>query len=70
VAGYTGTIGGTCAVDGTITLSPGDELSCTITNDDVQAQLTVTKIVTKLKISLMWTLLQPAANSRGVCSWH
>ncbi|MGH9909271.1 MAG: beta strand repeat-containing protein, partial [Nitrososphaerales archaeon] len=33
-SGYTGTITGDCASDGTITLNPGDVKSCTITNDD------------------------------------
>jgi hypothetical protein len=32
--GYTATIGGDCAADGTITLNPGDVKTCTITNDD------------------------------------
>ncbi|HEY3239741.1 MAG TPA: hypothetical protein VGL92_09270, partial [Acidimicrobiia bacterium] len=46
LAGYTGTIGGDCAADGTITLSLGQVANCTITNDDNPATLTVTKIVT------------------------
>ncbi len=32
---YAATIGGDCATDGTITLAPGEEKSCTITNDDI-----------------------------------
>ena len=44
--GYTATIGGDCAADGTVTTVPGDDLTCTITNDDQGATLTVTKIVT------------------------
>jgi prealbumin domain-containing protein/beta-propeller repeat-containing protein len=47
--GYTATIGGDCAADGSITLNPGDVKTCTITNNDnpppQQAQLTVTKNV-------------------------
>ena len=39
-------ISGDCAADGTITVVAGDDLTCTITNDDVGASLTVTKIVT------------------------
>ncbi len=39
-------ISGDCAADGTITVEAGDDLTCTITNDDVGASLTVTKIVT------------------------
>jgi hypothetical protein len=35
-SGYTATIGGDCAADGTITLSLGDAKTCTITNDDIQ----------------------------------
>jgi hypothetical protein len=34
-AGYTTTIGGDCAADGTITLALGDVMTCTITNDDI-----------------------------------
>jgi hypothetical protein len=45
VTGYTATITGDCAADGSVTLNPGDVKSCTITNDDVAAKLTVTKIV-------------------------
>ncbi|HET7113714.1 MAG TPA: hypothetical protein VFI57_08725, partial [Pyrinomonadaceae bacterium] len=44
-AGYTATIGGDCAADGTITLAAGDDKSCTITNDDKAAKLIVIKHV-------------------------
>src|SRR3990167_3959058 len=44
--GYTTTITGDCAADGSVTLAPGDVKSCTITNDDQQAYITVTKVVT------------------------
>ena len=37
--------GGDCASDGTITLQPGDNKICTITNDDIAPKLTVIKIV-------------------------
>ncbi len=43
---YVGTIGGDCAPDGTITLAPGDNRTCTVTNDDVPPELIVTKRVT------------------------
>src|SRR3989344_660271 len=46
VDGYVGTIGGDCAADGSITLSPGEDATCTITNDDVAPGLTVIKSVT------------------------
>ena len=46
MAGYMGTISGDCAPDGTVTLAPGDVKSCTITNDDIQPLLKITKIVT------------------------
>ncbi len=36
---------GDCAADGTITLSPGQNATCSITNDDVAATLTVIKEV-------------------------
>ena len=35
VSGYAGTMSGDCAANGTITLSPGEHRTCTITNDDV-----------------------------------
>ena len=44
-AGYTATIGGDCAADGSITLAAGDDKSCTITNDDKAAKLIVIKHV-------------------------
>ena len=44
--GYSASVwGGDCAADGTITLNEGDNKTCTITNDDIQPLLTVTKIV-------------------------
>ena len=43
--GYTATIGGDCAADGSITLAAGDDKSCTITNDDKPAKLIVIKHV-------------------------
>src|SRR5204863_325056 len=44
-ANYTGVIGGACAADGSITLSAGQNASCTITNTFHQPGVTVTKIV-------------------------
>jgi uncharacterized repeat protein (TIGR01451 family) len=44
--GYIASVwGGDCAANGSITLAPGDNKTCTITNDDIQPKLTVTKIV-------------------------
>jgi hypothetical protein len=43
--GYTESIGGDCAPDGSISLGWGSVKSCTITNNDIQPKLTVTKIV-------------------------
>ncbi len=37
---------GDCAVDGTITLLPGENKTCYVTNDDISAQITVTVSVT------------------------
>lgn len=34
-SGYTTTIGGDCAADGTVTLALGDVKTCTVTNDDI-----------------------------------
>jgi len=44
--GYTASAwGGDCAADGTITLTPGDNKTCTITNDDKAPKLTLVKTV-------------------------
>src|SRR5207247_1440216 len=44
--GYTASAwGGDCAANGTITLAPGDNKTCTITNDDKAATLTLVKTV-------------------------
>lgn len=43
--GYTATITGDCASDGTITLAVGDVQTCTITNDDLPGTLIVNKVV-------------------------
>ena len=43
--GYTATIGGDCAADGSITLAAGDDKTCTITNDDKPGKLIVIKHV-------------------------
>jgi hypothetical protein len=42
--GYSQTITGDCASDGTITLALGDDKSCTITNNDISPTLTVNKV--------------------------
>ena len=41
-----GSWGGDCAADGSITLVPGQNASCTITNDDQPSTLTLVKTVT------------------------
>jgi uncharacterized repeat protein (TIGR01451 family) len=46
VTGYIGTIGGDCAANGSVSLSLGENKTCSIVNTDVQPKLTVTKIVT------------------------
>jgi uncharacterized repeat protein (TIGR01451 family) len=43
--GYTESVSGDCAADGTITLAAGDDKTCTVTNDDVAPTLTVIKRV-------------------------
>jgi hypothetical protein len=44
--GYVGVIGGDCDANGDVTLLPGDDKECTITNSDVAAGLTVIKQIT------------------------
>ena len=36
---------GACAADGSVTLLPGDDTTCTITNDDIPPSLTLNKVV-------------------------
>lgn len=45
LAGYTMVIGGDCASDGSITVDLADVKACSITYDDIQPLLTVTKVV-------------------------
>jgi parallel beta-helix repeat protein len=46
-SGYSGPVfSDDCDSSGSITLSPGDVKACTVTNDDIQPKLTVTKVVT------------------------
>ena len=44
-AGYSATIGGDCDANGNVSLAIGQSKVCTLTNDDIPARLTVTKIV-------------------------
>ncbi len=46
VSGYQASFGGDCDSSGQITLNPGDVKSCTITNDDIPASITLIKDVT------------------------
>ncbi|MDO8430683.1 MAG: TasA family protein [Candidatus Taylorbacteria bacterium] len=48
VSGYVATFSGDCDSQGSITLNPGDEKTCTITNDDLSANITLIKQVTGL----------------------
>jgi uncharacterized repeat protein (TIGR01451 family) len=44
--GYAASIwGGDCATNGSVTLAVGDNKTCTITNNDIQPKLTLTKVV-------------------------
>ncbi len=45
VYGYTGSITGDCASNGSLTMVIGGVYHCTITNDDIAPKLTVTKVV-------------------------
>ncbi len=46
LTGYAaGAWGGDCAANGTITLAPGENKTCTIANNDIAPKLTITKIV-------------------------
>lgn len=69
--GYTETIGGNCASDGTISLSPGDDLTCTITNNDNAPSLTLDKIVANdnggTALESAWTLTADGGNA-GILS--
>ena len=44
--GYTASVwGGDCAADGTITLLPGDNKTCSITNDDIAPRIKIIKVL-------------------------
>lgn len=45
VSGYVGTYGGDCDSDGNVLLAAGDDKHCTITNDDLPSNITLTKVV-------------------------
>lgn len=46
LAGYSATFSGDCDASGNITLAPGDDKTCTITNDDVAATATINVVKT------------------------
>ncbi|MGW8185328.1 MAG: prealbumin-like fold domain-containing protein [Candidatus Moraniibacteriota bacterium] len=49
LTGYSASVwSGACSPDGKITLKPGENKTCYITNDDIQPKLTVTKVVNNL----------------------
>lgn len=58
--GYTATIGGDCAANGTITLALGDVKTCTITNNDIAPVLHLRKTVINdsggTAVNTAWTL--------------
>ena len=56
--GYAASVwGGDCAANGTITLLPGDNKTCTITNDDITAHLKLVKVVVgSADAATLWTL--------------
>lgn len=45
VAGYSATFGGACDENGNVTIAEGENLECTITNDDIPATITLIKEV-------------------------
>jgi len=45
IQGYSATIGGDCAANGTVTLNAGQNKECIITNNDIPSNLTVVKII-------------------------
>jgi predicted ribosomally synthesized peptide with SipW-like signal peptide len=46
VSGYVASFSGDCDSEGNVTLNPGDVKTCTITNDDLPANITLIKVVT------------------------
>ena len=52
-AGYTATIGGDCASDGSITLAAGDVKSCTVTNNDEPPQAEGKLLITEVMYYLL-----------------
>src|SRR3989338_2904069 len=74
VGGYEATFTGDCDQDGNITLNPGDNKTCTITNDDISPNITLIKnvvggsaVATDFKMRVNGTLV-PSGNSKSVNS--
>ncbi len=71
VAGYAASQwGGDCAPDGSITLTPGDDKTCTITNDDIAPTLTLVKRVVSdnggTAMASHWTLTADGAGDKDL----
>ncbi len=65
-AGYSATITGDCASDGTITLAGGSNKACTITNDDQPGHLTIVKNTVGGDGSFGFTVTGPTASTPSI----
>lgn len=63
--GYTSTIGGDCAADGTVVLAAGDVKSCTITNDDIPPQVEGKLLITEVLYDLTTSTTTPQGDEPG-----
>jgi hypothetical protein len=64
---FSGSIGGDCAFDGSITLNPGDNKTCTITNTR-EAKTTCLNNCEKFHSSCMASVGQPGGKTAAQCS--
>lgn len=65
--GYTSTIGGDCAANGSITLAAGDVKICTITNDDIPPQVEGKLLITEVHYDLATST--PAQGDEPANEW-
>lgn len=69
-SGYTATITGDCAIDGSITLHPGDVKACTITNKRDNGVVSFQKLVDDGSSVLGWLFTVKDASNTTVGTYH
>jgi hypothetical protein len=65
-SGYTQTFSGDCDLSGALSLSPGDNKSCTVTNNDIAAAVVVTPVPPNTPATVPAPLVPPAGFVPGL----